>query len=230
MIKRAFAPDELRSLVEAILSSTDEDELVRSLRGDDAQAFIDVMDEVRSSLAHHREADQPKIRPIDQALESLNLLTQIRKKGLKVVYRMCGRNRLLPRSLQVPLCYDRQGFPLYAGGFADVWKGEHLGQDVAVKVIRTPSSVDLQSSRKIISVGCAILLRIHSLTESHIEVLQGGCNMEIASTSKCAPADRSDDDWNPFRDGIRVDGGRKPQCFHEGTPGRRQTGTCGFFI
>ena len=29
---------------------------------------------------------------------------------------------------------------MYRGGFADVWKGEHLGRQVAVKVLRTYSS------------------------------------------------------------------------------------------
>ena len=33
---------------------------------------------------------------------------------------------------------------LYRGGFADVWKGEHCGRDVAVKVLRIYSDSDLQ--------------------------------------------------------------------------------------
>ena len=48
LIKRAFSPDEFRSLIEAVFSSTDEDNLVRCLRGEDAQAFVDVADEVCS--------------------------------------------------------------------------------------------------------------------------------------------------------------------------------------
>ena len=107
---------------------------------------------------------------------------------------MCGRNKLLPKSLRIPLCYDRQGFPLYTGGFADVWKGEHCGRDVAVKVIRTPSRVDLQNLQKIIGVGNTIFPRVNALTESCIEVLQGGRDVEITSTSKRIAADRSDDD------------------------------------
>ena len=42
------------------------------------------------------------------------------------------------------------GVASYKGGFADVWKGEHCGRDVAVKVIRTYSNSDLQ---KIIGVS-----------------------------------------------------------------------------
>ena len=60
LIKRAFAPEELRSLIEVVLSSGDEGDLVRRLRGDDAQTFIDVIDEVHSPSACRR-----KIRSID---------------------------------------------------------------------------------------------------------------------------------------------------------------------
>ena len=57
----------------------------------------------------------------------------------------------------IPICYDRTGVALYRGGFADVWKGEHCGRDVAVKVIRTYSNSDLQ---RIIGVSCLL----HSLS------------------------------------------------------------------
>ena len=92
------------------------------------------------------------------------------------MYKICGHNKLLPKSLRIPLCYDRQGPPLYSGGFADVWKGKYRGQDVAVKVIRTPSYTDL----KIIGVGCVVIPHANVLTEPRIEVLQGSCDVEIA--------------------------------------------------
>ena len=50
--------------------------------------------------------------------------------------RICSRQALLPRSVQIPLCYNRMDAPLYHGGFAEVWKGEHQGREVAVKVLR----------------------------------------------------------------------------------------------
>jgi hypothetical protein len=53
-------------------------------------------------------------------------------------------------SLQVPLCYNRLGTPLYRGGYADVWKGEHQGRSVAVKVLRIYSTSDFD---KITRVG-----------------------------------------------------------------------------
>ena len=78
------------------------------------------------------------------------LSPQIRKKCLKSLYRTCGRHALLPRALKIPVCYDRTGTAMYRGGFADVWKGEHCGRDVAVKVVRTYSNIGL---KKIIGVS-----------------------------------------------------------------------------
>ena len=57
---------------------------------------------------------------------------------------MCGRHALLPTAMKVLAQYDRTGSALYRGGFADVWKGDHCGREVAVKVIRTYTKGDLQ--------------------------------------------------------------------------------------
>ena len=46
LIRRAFSPQEVTSLIEAIFMSEDEVKMVRDLRGDDAQTFIDVIHEV----------------------------------------------------------------------------------------------------------------------------------------------------------------------------------------
>lgn len=46
LIRHAFTPHELPSLIEAVFSSKDASDTIRSLLGDDAQIFIDVMNEV----------------------------------------------------------------------------------------------------------------------------------------------------------------------------------------
>lgn len=51
LIRRAFAPDELPCLIEAIFSSNDEGDVVRGLLGDDIQTFIDVAAEACCTLA-----------------------------------------------------------------------------------------------------------------------------------------------------------------------------------
>lgn len=57
--------------------------------------------------------------------------------------RICGHQALLPKSVQIPLCYNRMDDPLYHGGFAEVWKGEHQGCEVAVKVLKVSMTSDL---------------------------------------------------------------------------------------
>ena len=75
----------------------------------------------------------------------------IRKKCVKLLYKVCGHYALIPQTLRITAWYDRMSSALYRGGFADVWKGEHCGRDVAVKVLRTYSNSDLQ---KIVGVSC----------------------------------------------------------------------------
>lgn len=55
LLRRAFDPPELPSLIEEIFSSKDGGNTIRCLHGDDAQTFVDVIDEVRFPPAHRRE-------------------------------------------------------------------------------------------------------------------------------------------------------------------------------
>jgi hypothetical protein len=139
--------------------SKDEVRMVRDLRGDDAQTLIDVIHEVRSVLflPRHVLIIPPSLSFFaDQALDLQDLQPWLRRTCLSVLCRVCGRQALLPRSLQIPLCYNRLDTPLYRGGFADVWKGEYQGRYVAVKALRVYSTSDFF---KITSVGS------HSLAE-----------------------------------------------------------------
>ena len=92
-----------------------------------------------------------------QALDLPDLPPQLRAKCLSALCRISGRLVLLPRSVQIPPCYNRWDSPLYHGGFADVWKGEYQGLHVAVKVLRVYRTSDLG---KIASVSS------HSLAKS----------------------------------------------------------------
>lgn len=53
LIRRTFSLHELPSLLKVIFASKDEIDMVLLLRGDDAQAFVDVVDEVRFTFARH---------------------------------------------------------------------------------------------------------------------------------------------------------------------------------
>ena len=57
LIRHAFAPHDLPSLIETISSSKDESDAVHSLQGDDAQIFVDVMNEARYTFAYRRESE-----------------------------------------------------------------------------------------------------------------------------------------------------------------------------
>ena len=61
LINRAFTPYELPSLIEAVFSSVDEVDTVRCLCGDDAQTFVDVIDQAGSSLARRCETRSTEI-------------------------------------------------------------------------------------------------------------------------------------------------------------------------
>jgi len=128
--------------------------MVNCLHGDGAQTFIDLIDQVRyiHSLSRTKYGllKLEFAHPAYQALDRPDLSLRTRKRCLKLLYRMCGRHALLPKALRILVSYERTGVALYRGGFADVWKGEHCGRDVAVKVIRTYSNTDLQ---KMVGVG-----------------------------------------------------------------------------
>jgi len=103
------------------------------------------------------------------------------------------------------------GRALYRGGFADVWKGKYRDRDVAMKVLRTYSTSDLQ---KIIGVGYRLryLSRVNVLTVCHVEILQRSYDMENAPASERTAADRSDDvGGHSLRNDIRMDGEREHQ-------------------
>ena len=126
----------------------------------------------------------------------------IRKTCLKLLYRTCGNRALLPSNLNISVRYDQTSNALYRGGYADVWKGECGGQDVAVKVIRTYSNDEL---RKIISVSTPPLLVDHLWKIFYLEILQRGCVMEISSTPERSTIDRGINVGESVHDGIGVD-------------------------
>lgn len=83
-------------------------------------------------------------------LDILVLSLWARRGCLRLLYRACGHWGILPATLKVQAQYDRTGLKVQRGGFADVWRGECHGRDVAVKVVRTYSNSDFQ---KVVYVG-----------------------------------------------------------------------------
>jgi len=86
-------------------------------------------------------------RASDQALEFLD--PELRVRCLQVLSKICGRQALLPRSLNIPVSWDPAEAPLYQAGFADIWKGRSRRLDVAIKVPRLYRSVGHEKIRKV---------------------------------------------------------------------------------
>ena len=184
LISRSLTTDERVSLITAIFKSPDDNEIeeVRRLCGDDAQSFVDVIDEVFPALS----SEQNELNcPTEQTLDTL--APRLRKRCLITLRRMCGRQALLPRSLQVPLCYTRSEPPLSHGGYADVWKGEHQGRHVEVKVLRVHSTSEFHEITNVGFRGCRKVCA-DQLMLAIAEALQGDRDVENSSPSKRAAA------------------------------------------
>jgi len=158
---------EIAPLIETTFTSQDGVKTINDLHGDEAQAFIDLIHKVRPSIrsfSRHGliffvlfDSFAFELSPsIYQALDLPELPPQLRRKCLNALCRVCGRLALLPRSLQLPHCYNPQHTPLYRGGYADVWKGKYQDRPVAVKILRVYSTSDFE---KIMRVGSHVLSR-----------------------------------------------------------------------
>jgi hypothetical protein len=76
-------------------------------------------------------------------------MPEIHRRCLFALYKLCGREALVPKSLELPLCCNLDGPPLCRGEFTDVWKGSHDGKDTAVKVLRVGSSNGLEKAKMV---------------------------------------------------------------------------------
>ena len=93
---------------------------------------------------------------------------------MRALCRVCGHRALLPKSLQIPLCYDRLQVPQYEGGHADVWRGNHQGRLVAAKVLRVYLTSDFGKIRRVGCLHIALVVGVDQLTAIDAEILQGG--------------------------------------------------------
>ena len=84
---------------------------------------------------------------------------------------ICDGQALLPRSLQIPLCYNRLEVPRYRGGYADVWMGNYQGQRVAAKVLKVYSTSDFDKIRRVGRLYIISNTHVDQLAVTHVEVL-----------------------------------------------------------
>jgi hypothetical protein len=138
-----FPVERAHLLDDVHLLDHDEVEVVGRLSGEDAQTFVDLIDEVSTFTLSPEGAGWLKSPKLPPPVRPGPRYSQIRRRCLRSIYRICGRQALLPRSLKIPLCYDPKETPLYHGGFADVWKCQYNGQEVVAKVLRVYLRDDL---------------------------------------------------------------------------------------
>ena len=79
--------------------------------------------------------------------------------------------------------------------FADVWKSQRDGRDVAAKALRVCSKNGFEKIRRVDCLWYSrLVVRIDKLIMPQIEILQRGCDMERSSSSERATTVRRDDD------------------------------------
>ena len=100
--------------------------------------------------------------------------------------------------------------PLYAGEFADVWKGQYNGHEVAIKVLKVPAG-DLEKASYPWSV-------VYITEDEHcLAGLRWDFNVEDPSSSERAAIVGCHGDRKSVRDGFGVDDERKYQRICEGS-------------
>ena len=156
LISGALTTNERTSLIMTIFSDSNQVEIIKHLSGDDAQTFVDTVDDVSSrTFSLPRSWHSLRLpHPVCQVLDMLP--PETRKMCSRTIHTICGRQALLPRSLEIPPCYNSTEDPLCHGGSADVWKGQHQGREVAAKVFRVYEKNGLEQVRR---VGCSLRSR-----------------------------------------------------------------------
>ncbi|KAF9642512.1 kinase-like protein [Thelephora ganbajun] len=147
LISHTLVTHERISLIETVFSDRNQVEMFEHLSGDNAQTLIDMLDEVLDNLG-----------------------PEIRRNCLGYLARICDHRALLPKSLHIPLRYDLLRPPSYTGGFAEVWKGEYNGREVAIKTLRVYPRDDVEHFRRRF---CRVAVTWRSLRHPNVSPLLG---------------------------------------------------------
>ena len=120
-----------------------------NISGENAQSFIDVIDEVLLHLPNGDLVTESNTTHFI-AGQTLDILPSwLRKLCLKALCKICGHQALLPHSMQIPLSCDDLGSPQCYGGFSEVRKGRYQGREVAVKALTVYQTSDFDKIRRV---------------------------------------------------------------------------------
>ena len=93
---------------------------------------------------------------VNKALDGL--APQIHRRCLHYLYTICGGQALIPRSLDVPLCYDPVENPAFPVGLSDVWEGQHEGRKVSAQVFETFPEGDAEEITRVSYWWCCLFI------------------------------------------------------------------------
>jgi hypothetical protein len=122
------------SNISTLVHSPSKITMARSLRGDDAQRLIDLIDQVSDS--RRRPHGRMLLLTIGQLLTPPHLDEKPSRRFSRLLYKICKACGILPASYVIQLELTHVGEVEWSGGFADVSKGEHQGRPVAIKQLR----------------------------------------------------------------------------------------------
>ena len=136
---------EFPNVLTKMLASPEGVNTAMSLQGDDAQTLVDILDQVSRPIrlgAPHSNSPQ--------AFEAQNMTLDLRKRSVRILRRVCGLQRILPRSCIISDGISKEGDIAFAsGGFADVWKGRYNGNPVCVKAFRAYTADNLAKIKQV---------------------------------------------------------------------------------
>ena len=128
-----------------------------------------------------------------------------RHKLLNILCKMCSRQQKIPRSMHMVNCLQGELIEERNGGYATVFRGEHKGRAVAIKILRLYLNSDLDKC-----------FRVSIFTLCNAEITDTGIP-GVRSRSDCMEASPASEHPTvagcecgyrtvPARDDIRMDG------------------------
>ena len=133
-----------------------------------------------------------------------------RLKLLNRLCKTCSRHRVIPTSMHIPDCSEGS-VEVESGGFADISRGTYQGLQVAIKVVRTYVTSDLDTIRSV-SILPAHYTR---LDKPVAEVLPRGGRLEAPPASQHLTTAWGDVERIQVCSRFRVDGEWEHQRFHQ---------------
>ena len=149
-----ITPRECFSKIGALLCCPSRVTAARSLRGNEAQEFVDLLDQV-SELQESRAL---VIDRVSQTLAQSYLDDKLRHRSWLLLSKICRARAIVPSSYKLQSEFIRVGRVYCQGGFADVSDGVYRGSPVAIKHLR----ISVEESDGASKVCLSILPHLHS--------------------------------------------------------------------